>query len=421
MKNAAVLPLYLLLLLCATKSHAESLTHEAFELKAGPIGYLDRHEVYSAWNPNNQALVLKPGMKVMFFGRAMGCDIQAANGPVRNSGSIRFEQAYDLTGIPLAPPGKGQRWVPSGDTEQCEESVREQVGDSFVHVNEDSVNGGIGMFTFTGLGQGGRRTFFQQFDKTGRSGKGANANIEGTFVAFRFDWQKNVSVFPWASGASSLEQRVAEFKTTQSVESVSVGDALLGQSAEPIQAKQQFIVAFINLECFRSSGAVKRLCQVQYLFNVAVFRLGIVNWETVKWFRDAGIFADPAQGGMPVVHGPLGQNGAASVDDSSRLELYTSRGESSHHDTFKDKSFIVHVSFAQFKNALRAITARQLKQPISSITTADLVSIFSESWDDPNQWAVLSVNVSQEVHNPVDGQRAYIGGAVREISIRGIN
>ncbi len=335
---------HLLVALClslmATTTGAESLSSTAFQYKGGQLGYLERNEVYSAWNANDPSSVLKPGMKVMFFGRAEGCDLRAANGPVKNQGSVKFSHALDLTGIPLAPEGKGQRWTPSGNTEQCDESVREQVGDSFAHVNEDPENGGIGIFTFTGPDQKGQRSFFRQFDKSGKNGTGANANIEGTFVVFRFDWQKGNTVRPWAGGVKPDEQRKAEFRTVQSVAVVSVGDEVAGRGDEPVQAKQQFIAAFINRACFQSGGGKKGLCQLQYLFNVAVYRAGVTDWDTVKWFKNAGVWMDPAQGGMPVVHGPIGRRGETSQYQGSGIELYTSLGEPSQHDIFKDKTFI---------------------------------------------------------------------------------
>lgn len=408
---------FLCLTAITATTHAESLSPKTFQFKGGQLGYIERGEVYSAWNANDPSSVLKPGMKVMFFGRAEGCDLRAGNGPVKNQGGPRFAQTLALTGIPVAPEGKGQRWAPSGDTEQCDKSVRDQIGDSFVHVNQDPVNGGIGIFTFTGPDQHGRRSFFRQFDKGGKNGTGANANIEGSFVAFRFDWQKGNTVYPWAGDGQPLDRRAAEFRTVQSVVVASVGDDAVGRGNEPVQAKQQFIAAFINRGCFQNAGERKGLCQLQYLFNTAVYRAGIKDWESAKWFKSAGLFADPAQGGMPVVHGPVGRRGESAVDQASGLELYTSLGEPSHHDIFKDKEFRIRISFAQLKNALRLVAAKSLKISPAQVSPMDMATVFSKSWDDPNEWMLLSVNVSQEVHNPYEGVNAHLGGAIREISV----
>jgi hypothetical protein len=153
------------------------------------------------------------------------------------------------------------------------------------------------------------------------------------------------------------------------------------------------------------------------LFNIAVYRAGVTDWGDVKWFKYAGLFVDPAQGGMPVVHGPVGIRGEVSVDHASGLELYTSLGESSRHDVFKDKEFRIQLSFAQFKNALSLIAAKSLKISPKQISPTDMSSLFSQSWDDPNEWMIISVNVSQEIHNPYDSIRAHLGGATREVSI----
>lgn len=395
---------------------AETLSSEVFQMKGGKLGYIERNEVYSAWNPLNPAAVLKPGMKVIFFGRGEGCDVRAGNGPVKNQGNPRFGQTLGLTGISLAHDGKGQRWTPSADTEQCYKSVRDQVGDSFVHVNEDPINGGVGMFTFTGPDVTGRRSFFRQFDKSGRAGKGFNANIEGTFVSFRFDWQKGNTVRPWAGSSKSLDQRKAEFRTIQSVAAVSVEDKQLSKSEEPIQAKQQFIPAFINRTCFLGGGG-KGMCQLQYLFNTAVIRSGVMNWDTVNWFKYGGVFLDQGQGGMPVVHGPISRRGEAVADAGSGFDLYTSQGEASQHAAFKDKEFRVQVSFSQLKNALVLIAAKSLNKSPSQVTDTDLASIIGPSWNDPDEWLLLSVNISQEVYNPRDDVRAYIGGSIKELEI----
>lgn len=417
MKMSSGSLIFLCLSAIATGAGAESLSSKAFQVKGGQLGYIERNEVYSAWNANDLSSVLKPGMKVMFFGRGEGCDLHASGGPVTNEGTSRFEQALKLTGIPLAVTGKGQRWAPSANTPQCDQSVREQVGDSFVHVNEDPVSGGIGMFTFTGPDQNGRRSFFRQFGKDGKNGTGANANIEGSFVAFRFDWQKGNTVRPWATDDGlPIDQRNAEFRTVQSVVAVSVGDAVTKRGDEPVQAKQQFIAAFINRACFQNAGAKKNLCQLQYLFNVAVYRSGVKDWANVKWFKFAGLLVDPVQGGMPVIHGPIAKKGEACVDQKTGLELYTSLGEASRHDVFKDKTFRVQVSFEQLKNALKIIAANYLKKNHNEVILSDLGGLFGDRWNDPSEWLLLSINVSQEVFNPTSDTRVLIGGSVKEIA-----
>lgn len=393
---------------------AESLSAKAFSFDRGRLDYPDRGEVYAAWNASDPQLVLKPGMKVLFFGRAEGCDIRAAGGPVKHEGNARFNQAMALTGVPAAPPGKGEKWTPSAESDSCDLSVRGEVGDTFVHLNRDPEQGGIGIFTFTGSEPTGKKgSFFRPFDARGKGGNGANANIEGTFVAFRFDWQKGNTVRPWAGGQETADQRAAELKTSQSVVAASVP---AGGKDKPIQVKQQVIVAFINPTCFREGKDRKKsMCQVQYLFNVAVLRAGVSDWSKVGWFKDAGVFFDPAQGGMPVVHGPLGRNGETSRDHKWDLDLYTSLGAPSQHSVFNDETFHARISFKQLKNTLRLVAAESLKKPAGDVGSGDLSSVFGPKWDDPNEWALLSANVSQEVFNPYS-EAAFIGGSVKGLA-----
>ncbi|SDY85768.1 hypothetical protein SAMN05421755_10565 [Nitrosomonas sp. Nm33] len=401
----------------ATGSHAESLSTQAFQLKGGQLSYLERNEVYSAWNANDPTAVLKPGMKVMFFGRAEGCNSRAGNGPVKNYGSSQFSQASELTGIPLAREGKGGRWAPSGDTAHCEKSVHAEVADTFVHVNKDPVHGGIGIFTFTGPDQTGHSSFFRPYSKRGKNEKGINASIEGAFVMFRFDWKKENAVRPWATGSEVVDQRKVEFRTVQNVATLSLGEEITTNTSDPMQAKQQLISSFINRSCFLET---KKKCQLQYLFNTAVYRNGITNWDSVKWFKEGGVFLDPGQKGMPVVRGPIKRRGETIKDSQSGLTLYSSLGEPTQHMEFRDKVFRMQVSFAQLKNALTIITAKLLRKPPNQISSEDLSSIFGSRWDDPSEWLLLSVGIGQEIHNPDENVRVFLGGGVREIQVHSV-
>ncbi len=424
MKLVSMYFAFLILLLIAGGVGAETLTSAAFQYNGGKLSYLEHNQVYSSWNAKNPIAVHKPGMKVMFFGHAEGCDLDTKNGPVTNTGNPNFIQAAQLTGIPLAAEGMGQRWSPSGNVSQCDEKVRNQVGETFVHVNEDSLKGGIGIFTSTGSRKPGEHAFFDVFDmggqsgtgKGGRNGKGPNAYTEGTFVTFVFDWQKGVAVQPWTGDSQS--KSIFEVRTVQSVVKSPENNSLSSTNSEPIQAKQQIVVSLVNRNCINSNLKDRNKCNIKYLFNLAVYRPGVKNWDNVSWFNAAGIFFDPSQGGVPIVNGPIGDRGVITLEKASGLELYTSLGEPSQHENFNNKEFRIQISFEQFKNVLKLVVSKALKKPLTKVTPEDMEVIYSNKWNDHNEWFLALTNVSQEVHNPYSDISAQLGGAIGEIEIK---
>jgi len=400
-------------LLVAGAAPAQTLTGSSFHYQGGKPSFVASGKVFAVWNANDPKSMLSPGLKVTFFGQADGCKDDAFNGPVVAKGNPRLAHAQELTGLAL-DPGDKLVWSPSGDSDQCGADAHGKVGDSFVHLNTDPARGGIGLFSYTGRAAGGRAPFFQQYDESGRKNTGANAFINGTFVVFRFDWDQTQQIAPWSGGTGP--DPTIEFRTVQSVARADVPERLPpGGGNRPAQAKQQMVLALINRHCFAEGGGKDKLCQLKYLFNVAVFRTGVRSLQAEKWFQDAGVFLDPAQGGIPIVHGPLVAAGAAVYDKRSRAPLYTSVGSPSRNEPFTDQRFAVRVSFSQLKNALRTIASVRDKQPPERIGRESMVAHFGERWDDPKEWLVLSVNVSQEVSNPYRLERAFIGGNVREI------
>lgn len=391
-------------------AQAESLTKQAFTVKGGDLSYIEQGQLHSAWNVSDRQAALKPGMKVFFFGRAEGCDLAASDGPVTSVGSSRFEQARELTGLPLSPDPR-KRWAPSANTDRCSAATRGQVADSFVHVNPGA-GGGVGLFTFSGPDQNGRRPFFQPFDTSGRAGKGNNPHIEGTFVAFRFDWQKGNTVRPWIG-----PERTAVFRTVQSVAAVGLGDDA-PQGRIPVQAKQQFMVALINKSCMASGPQSKGQCQFQYMFNTAIYRAGVRDWAREEWFKQGGVFADRAQGGIAVVNGPVLGAGQSLRDRRSGTDLHTSRGAPTQHGEFTDKEFRVEVTFAQLVNTMRLTAALHLRRDPGRVSDDDLTQVFGSGWNNPEDWLLLTVHIGQEVHNPIQNAKVYIGGNMREMEIR---
>ena len=284
-------------------------------------------------------------------------------------------------------------------------------------INEDPSLGGVGLFTFTGPNDAGRTSFFRQYSHSGKNNSGTNADIAGTFVSFRLAWQGESAVRPWGSGSIDPKLRNIEIHAVQSVASVHVQGGTASDSSESIQAKQQTVVAFINRACARRAATNIGVCQVQYLFNTAIYRDRLTDWNGAAWFKNGGIMMDAGQNGMPVIHGPIPDRGQSINEPRSGLPLYTSFGEPSQHGTFKNKDFNVHISFSQLQNAIRLIVAKRLR--LSSVVAGDakIVEVMGNGWNDPTEWALLSATVAQEVHNPDEHVRAYIGGSYKELEI----
>ncbi len=402
---------FITLSLLATPVLADIQTPTSFRYAGGAPDFLTSGKVYAVWNARDPQKVLAPGLKVLFFGQPKGCRAGATEGPTAGKGNPRLVRAEELTGV--KPDPDAWSWSPSSDTPDCESGARKKVGDSFVLISRHKAKGGIGLFTYTGKDAGGQDPFFQQFEAGGQNGQGANAFINGTFLVFRFGWQGEGRIMPWAGERDSADPALV-FRSIQSVVRAVVTP---GSSREPVQAKQQMTFTVINRACFRAIGGPGKLCQVQYLMNTAVYRAGVANWDSEKWFKDATVWFDPAQGGMPIVHGPVPANGQTARDAASRVDLYKSLGEPSQHGEFDDKAFAVSVTFAQLKNALRVATAARLKRPVPEIGDAALSAEFGARWSDPNEWALLSIDFSQEVHNPSRDRRAFIGGNLTELSV----
>lgn len=411
MGAAGLAGVVLLLGVCAAR--ADQITASSYAYKGGVPSFVTMGKVFSVWNANDPKQMLAPGLKVTFFGEPRDCGENAFNGPVAAKGNPRLAGAQQLTGLALEP--NAMVWSPSGNTDQCDPDVRGLVGDSFVFLNGDPAHGGFGIFTYTGRDTGGREPFFRQYGTSGRKNTGANANINGTFVNLRFDWKGDQQIAPWVQAQAGTDP-VVEFRTLQSVGNAVVSTKS-GRNAgdKPVQAKQQMVLALINRDCFEKSGGRDKLCQLKYLFNVAVFRSGVTNLHAERWFRDAGIFFDIAQGGIPIVHGPLQAPGTVVSDKRTKLPLYVSVGEPSQERPFSDKTFAVRISFAQLMNAMRTIAAGKSQRSPESIAPAEIAQLFGERWNDAREWLVLSVNVSQEVSNPERNERAFIGGSFREI------
>lgn len=407
----------LALALAAGVAAADTRTPNSFRWDGGVPDDIRAGRVFSAWNARNAKGGLAPGVKVMFFGRADACERDAVNGPTVATGNPRLQQSLELTGIDYDGAG-GLTWTPSGDTDQCSPAARRKAGDSFVHLNPDPKRGGVALFTYTGRDTDtGRDPFFHPFEATGQHGGGANAHISGTFFAIRFASEGQDAIAPW-SGQPAGREPALVFSSQQSVVRAEVPSPKLVSPEAGTQVKQQMIFTLMQRDCWRTLGRSQgKLCQIQYLLNLAVYRTGVEDWSTVPWFRDAGVQFDPAQNSVAVVHGPVPRQGRDAVDGASGLPLYTSLGAPSQHAEFRDKRFSVRVTLEQLRNALRVATAARLRKAARDVTPREIAAEFGDRWADADSWALLSVNIGQEVYNRDRTRRAFIAGNFRDLMV----
>ena len=105
------------------------------------------------------------------------------------------------------------------------------------------------------------------------------------------------------------------------------------------------MATFLNTTCLRNVSG--QPCQVQYLFNTAIARSGVSNWSQVSWFKNGDVWFDPAQGGIPIVDGPIYASGQMTTDSKTRLPLFVSQGSATQHAAFSGRTFDVTISFDQ--------------------------------------------------------------------------
>lgn len=360
--------------------------------------------LFAAWNPRDPKTALKPGMKVMFFGAATGC-ATGTQGPLARLSDQNLDTLSGLTLLPASATPAALRWTPAGDAEGCDANARTKAGASAVYLNADDSAGAVGMLTTSGRQDDGSAPFFGPYGSAGQNGSGANAHITGTFVNFRQAWSAADPLQPWAGSA------VARVRSVQSMGAVQL-DTVGGVA---VQAKQQMMATFLNRDCLKELAG--RPCQIQYLFNTAIARSGVTDWSTVSWFRNGGVWFDPAQGGIPIVDGPIFAPGKTTSDDESGLPLFVSQGSSTQHQAFSGRTFDVTVSFEQLRNVLRITTARTLQATPGAVTDAQIAAAWGTRWNDRNAWVLLSGHVGQEVYNPNGERKVQIGGGFRSLYV----
>ncbi len=372
------------------------------------VGEMERAtggKLFAAWNPNDPKTALQPGMKITFFGAAQGCP-NAHNGALVPLSDEALAQIETLTGIEAKAAMHTTRWTPSGNSEGCEADAHARDGASAVFLN--AANGGaVGLFTTSGPQADGKAAFFGPYDTAGQNGVGANAHITGTFVNFRQSWSVDNPIRPWADDAT------ARVRSVQSMGSNAI-DTPVGQTA---QGKQQMMATFLNRGCAKNLLAAGKPCQIQYLFNTAVVRGGVSDWSQVAWFQNGAVWFDPGQGGIPIVDGPIKTAGSATLDETSKLELFRSQGSASQHQNFKGRTFDVTIDFPQLMNAVRLSVAASMKTDVSRVADSDIAAMWGDGWNDRTSWVLLAGFVGQEVYNPDNIRRVQIAGGFRDLFV----
>lgn len=367
----------------------------------------DGSQLFAAWNPTART-ALAPGMKVMFFGSAEGCT-SGTEGPLAAPQPLRLPNLLSAMGVDGSGVTTALRWSPSGAVAGCDLTTQAKLGGSAVLLNADDTTGALGLLTTSGVQDDGQRTFFGPLSAAGQNGSGANAHITGSFVTFRQAWTNDPTPHkPWQSGGA------ARLQSRQIVGSVR-GIDTAGTSTR--QAKQQIIATFINPICRAELAAQGKLCQIQYLFNTAIYRSGVSDWNTQDWFKTPRLLNDPGQGGMPVFGGPVPDAGTLAVDAASGLALYRSQGEPTQHGRFQDKTFDVTIGFDQLGHALKLVVASVQGVAPASVTDAMLAAHWGSAWNQRSAWVLLSTQLGQEIYNPEPDLRVEIAGGARHLYV----
>lgn len=367
-------------------------------------------DTYAAWNPTSSGKLVSSGLKLTFFGKAEGCN--TSNGPVDAGVDTDLLAAQSASRV-ATDAAALRRWAPSGQTTGCSLVSRPRSGPSMAYLYPAATNGAMALYTHTGPRADGSDSLMNAYDAAGQNGNGANAHIAGTFVTLRQNWRDSTAITPWLGLKTVTSDASARVVTTQGVGAADLG----GQIDQVIQAKQQISAGFINATCMAESSPVKRACQLNYLFNTAIYRNGVSDWNAVSWFQNGKVWFDPAQGGIPIVEVPMKSVGTLVSDESSGLALYRSQGAATQHTAFGAATFDARISFDQLHNVLRIVTARKLGLSPAEVSDDQLAADWGSRWNDRTAWRLLSATVGQEVHNPVTTHRATIGGSVSQVYV----
>ena len=233
-------------------------------------------------------------------------------------------------------------------------------------------------------------------------------SISHSYLAFRQAWRSNPKVQPFLG--SSQTARVLVHQAVS-------GTTLGASSGTLVQAQQLVSLHLINNTCRTEGITTGRPCQMNYLFNTAIMRNNVSDWSTVSWAQKVRVWYDAAQNGVPIIEGQLKAKGTASIDSENGLSMFTSQGYATQHSSFSPRSFDVRISMSQLSNALRILTGRALGISPSTVTNAQLATMWSADWNTPSAWVVESVTAAQEISSADRSRAAEIAGYVRKLYV----
>jgi len=213
---------------------------------------------------------------------------------------------------------------------------------------------------------------------------------------------------PFAGGRSML------FRTRQHVarEGVELADP------DRQQVRQVARVALESTSCRRQYATFAQApCQIQIVAIAYIAGLNAAPRSTV-WL-------DPSEGAEPVASlflGPRGEPIVASTQAQARdgLRVGTSAGEATQNDPWSgQREFGLRMSFDEFQTMLRMATAtRCCGGDVSRVRATDVGAVFGDRFASPGDWAVLDVEVRDEIANRTEPPRpAAVGGHVGLIEI----
>lgn len=380
------------------KRTPQIVTDTSFTYQGGGIDGFDWKNVF--WEPSADT-ILSAGFHVAFYGRpdpASHCSITRDG--ITSRGFVWADSAVD-TGI----PDGSNKWAPECNGWQGVTYAR-------VHESIAGTGGGIGLYTHAGPKPWDPSgSFWMPYTESGDR-NGANRFIEGSFAIFRFTPDTPVLVRPWIGNSQDNKLRRAAFITKQGVVKAGVGPK--GTTQSQIQQKIQFTV--VNTDCLQTNPTSPIACQFQMLAYTAVVD------ANRPYLNMAAVYADPSQGGIPVIFGPILTEGQSTImacpNYGCNNDVWTSWANSTQHASWSgQKTFQIEISFDQLMKIVSVTTAQKKSKSIP--TVADIKELYGPTYADPKNWALLDVGFSQEVYNEYQSEstRVFIGGNMTELRV----